>query len=193
MAGKDTEDGEGAAELVCRAAAGDQRAWREIVRRYAPLVWRVARMHRLGDADAADVSQGTWVALAEHLDGLRRPERLAAWLGTTARRESLRVLAGAGRERPVPWPEPPGEADAWPERVVLREARDAALWQAFGTLPERCRRLLGLLAHAPELTYAQLGRALGMGTGSVGPTRGRCLRTLRVRLSAADEHGEVVR
>ncbi|SDC92812.1 RNA polymerase sigma factor [Actinokineospora iranica] len=178
---------ESAAELIRRAADGDQDAWRALVDRYSVMVWRVARAHRLDHADAADVSQSTWVALAEHIGELRAPERLAAWLSTTARRESLRVLAHRGREvRAAAWPDRADAAqeDRWPEATALRGARDDALWRAFASLPGRCRELLGLLAFAPELTYAQLGRALGLATGSVGTTRGRCLDVLRRKLTA---------
>jgi DNA-directed RNA polymerase specialized sigma24 family protein len=57
------------------------------------------------------------------------------------------------------------------------------LWRAFSALPERCQRLLGLLAYAPELTYGQLGHALGIKLGTVGPLRGRCLHQLRRQLA----------
>ena len=60
------------------------------------------------------------------------------------------------------------------------------LLQAFASLPGRCRHLLGLLAQAPELTYPQLGRALGINVNSIGQTRGRCLALLRRRLAMLD-------
>lgn len=175
-----------AAELVRLARSGDQDAWYELVRRYAPVVWRVARAHRLDPADAADVSQNTWIALAEHLSAIREPDRVAAWLASTARRQSLRLLAARRREAyPEWWPdavEDP-DPDRWPEPHTLRTARDRLLWRAFTALPERCRQLLGLLAHAPELSYAQLAHVLGLKTGSIGPSRGRCLHELRRKLA----------
>src|SRR4051812_21474690 len=53
--------------LLRRAAAGDATAWDTLVERYGPLVWSVARSHRLGAAAAADVYQTTWLRLLEHL------------------------------------------------------------------------------------------------------------------------------
>jgi DNA-directed RNA polymerase specialized sigma24 family protein len=64
------------------------------------------------------------------------------------------------------------------------------LWEAFASLPGRCRQLLGLLAQAPELTYPQLSRALGINVNSIGQTRGRCLDLLRRRLAILDIRGE---
>jgi len=79
-------------ELVRSARAGKVEAWNAIVDRFAGLVWAIARRHRLSDADAADVSQTTWLRLVEHLDRIEDPDRIGGWLATTARRESLRVL-----------------------------------------------------------------------------------------------------
>jgi RNA polymerase sigma factor (sigma-70 family) len=165
-------------ELIDRAARGDEAAWHELVHRHASVVWSVTRAHRLRGADAADASQNTWAALAQHLPKLRNPERLAGWLATTARRECLRILLQGRREVPLDEIEIP----AYEEPEVFRSARDKLLWQAFGALPDRCRQLLGLLVHAPELTYVQLSRALGIKVNSIGQTRGRCLQTLRRKL-----------
>lgn len=165
-------------ELIHRASRGDEEAWHELVHRHAAVVWSVTRAHRLRGADAADASQNTWAALAEHLPKLRDPDRVAGWLATTARRECLRILLQGRREVPLD----EIEIGTYEEPTVFRTARDKLLWQAFATLPARCRQLLGLLAHAPELTYVQLSRALGIKVNSIGQTRGRCLDVLRRRL-----------
>lgn len=68
------------------------------------------------------------------------------------------------------------------EHRVIAEERDRQLWAAFEALPERCRRLLRLFVHVPEFTYAQLADAVGLPVGSVGQTKTRCLRSLRVKL-----------
>src|SRR5215211_7638838 len=73
------------AELVRAAAEGDQAAWNGLVDRYNGLVWSVARSHRLATADASDVVQTTWLRLVENLGRLQDPDRVGAWLATTAR------------------------------------------------------------------------------------------------------------
>jgi RNA polymerase sigma factor (sigma-70 family) len=176
-------------ELVRRAGAGDQAAWGELVDRYGGLVWAVARGHGLGPQDAADVSQVVWLRLAQHLGALRQPERLGAWLATTARRESLRVGKARARERPAAGehgpdrPELPGAA---PEAGLLTAERDAALWRAFGSLAGRCQHLLRLLMADPPPGDAEVAAVLRMPAGSVGPTRVRCLGCLRRHLAAQD-------
>jgi DNA-directed RNA polymerase specialized sigma24 family protein len=92
----------GTSQLVARASAGEQGAWDQLVDRYGGLVWAVARAHGLGRDDASDVSQVTWLLLAQHLDALRQPERLGSWLLGTARREADRIRRLRGCEVPTP-------------------------------------------------------------------------------------------
>ncbi|HEX2130489.1 MAG TPA: sigma-70 family RNA polymerase sigma factor, partial [Actinophytocola sp.] len=76
-----------------------------------------------------------------------------------------------------------------PDRLrswLVTTARDRQLWLAFDALPDRCRLLLALHAHAPELSHGQLAAALEMPAGSVGSTRTRCLDHLRRLLADQD-------
>jgi RNA polymerase sigma factor (sigma-70 family) len=192
-AGGSDADSDVVAGLVRAAADGDAGAWRALVERFSGLIWSVVRAYRLGNADAADVFQTTWLRLAEYLDRIDKPERVGAWLATTARREALR-LARAGA-RTVPTAEldmatMAGTDDQSPERAVVQreqEALDAQrarqVWAEFQELPERCRQLLRVLMTVPPPSYVEVAAALDMPIGSIGPTRGRCLRQLREKLA----------
>lgn len=172
------------AELVARAKLRDEDAWREIVRRHLPLLWSVARSVRLREADAADVCQHAWLALAENLHRLQDPAKLSGWLITTARHEALRVLKVRGRELPVDLWGPPEPDFPSPEELVLADDRAVRLWRAFAGLSEQCRGILRLVAYAPGLTYRDVAEAVGIPVGSLGPTRSRCLAVLRRRVGA---------
>jgi RNA polymerase sigma factor (sigma-70 family) len=186
---------EAPADLVRRAAAGDQVAWNAVVEQYSGLLWSIVRGFRLSDAAAADAVQTTWLRLLENLDGIREPERLAGWLRTTARRACLEAIRRAGRELPSDPHDPesgpavgqaPDRVDADPEGHVLRQERVRLVRSAVRDLPERSQRLLELLVAAPPLSYEEIGARLGMPVGSIGPTRARLLARLRTTLSAAD-------
>ena len=181
------------AELVLAAAGGDARAWDELVRRYTGLLWTICRDHRLESADAADVVQLTWLRLLERLDSLLDPARVGGWLATTCRRECLAVIRRTRRTSPstetvelrIP---PAGSADA----EVLRSDRDAIVWDAFGRLGERCRKVLSVLVAQAEdgpPSYALAAERLQMPVGSLGPTRARCLAQLRELLLASGIYG----
>lgn len=166
--------------LIRAANAGDEAAWGMIVDRFAGLVWATTRAHRLSIADASDVAQTTWLRLVENLDRINDPERLGAWLATTARRECLRQIRLRGREIATSEEslfDAPSE-DAVDRRLLTRE-RDQALRRALATIGERCQALLRLLAAVDPPSYEEIGAALGMPVGAIGPTRARCLDKLR--------------
>jgi RNA polymerase sigma factor (sigma-70 family) len=183
------------ADLVHRAAAGDQRAWDRLVDRFSGLLWSITSAYRLSQADAADVVQTTWMKLLENLGHLRQPDGVGLWLATTVRRECLRVLR-EGRHVVLTDDERRLSADPdpmpTPEAAMLRSERDRQLWRAVTLLPEHCQRLLRVLV-AEGASYKEVAVALDMPIGSIGPTRARCLERLR-RTIAADArrvHGEL--
>ncbi len=170
-------------ELVERAVAGDQAAWDAIVDRYAPIVWSMCRQFRLSDADAADVSQTVWLRTVERLGSLREPAALPGWLSTVTRRECIHASSDASRR---PWAletethDVPADPRATAVDAGLLEAEQRAMLQeAFAALSERCRRLLSLVFEADPRPYQEISARLGMPTGSIGPTRSRCLDRLR--------------
>ncbi len=183
------DDAHRVAALVRGAATDDEQCWASLVDRFSGLVWYIARSFALGDADAADVSQTVWLRLAENLNRIEQPERVGAWLATTARRESMRVKRLAGRMVPVDDVEtaksdPLGESPA-ADMPALVDLRDALVWRAFASLPERGRTLLLLVLLAdPPLSYQEISETLGMPIGSIGPTRARTLADLRERVEA---------
>jgi RNA polymerase sigma factor (sigma-70 family) len=178
------------AQLVRRAAGGDEVASDAIVDGYSRLLWSVVRGFRLTDAQAADAVQTTWVRLLENLDAIREPERLGGWLRTTARRVCLETVRRASRECPVDpqrhtaLEQVAGRADD-PEAHVLRQERAAMVREALGKLPQRHQRLLELLVASPPLSYEEISARLGMPVGSIGPTRARLLTRLRTALAPA--------
>jgi RNA polymerase sigma factor (sigma-70 family) len=165
--------------LVRSARAGDAGAWDEIVRRYGGLVWATVRAHRLSDADAQDAAQATWIRLVRHLGRLRDANALGGWLATVARHESLRTIRSAGRDVLCEaFPEIAADQDDLDADLVAGE-RASAMREALGRLGERDRALLRMLAAEPVPSYAEIGAALDMPIGSIGPTRARALGRLR--------------
>ncbi|MCI0688721.1 MAG: sigma-70 family RNA polymerase sigma factor [Sporichthyaceae bacterium] len=139
---------------------------------------------RLSHADAADAVQTTWLRLVEHLDRLRDPEHVGAWLVTTLRRECLTALRRSARTvSSDSLDELPGTVGGLDD-ALIRDERDAALWRAFTDLPPRCQCLLRALMADPPPSYAEVSAALDMRIGSIGPTRQRCLEVLRRALAS---------
>ncbi len=175
----------GAADLVVRAREGDQGAWGDLVDRYLGMVHAICRGYRLGGEDAADVNQVVWLRLVEHLGRIRSPDAIGGWIAATARNECVRVLRSSGRTVPVEEADLDGlegGAGGPVDLGLLVYERDRVLMSAFGCLDDRCQRLLRLLMADPRPSYGEIGAALDMPVGSIGPTRARCLEQLRRRM-----------
>jgi len=173
---------------VLAARGGDADSWARLVERFAGLIWSVARNEGLSATDAAEVSQTTWLRLAEHIDDVHDPERLGAWLVTTARREAQRLgRVGAHYVLTDPWQYLDMTSADEADLALLSAERDVAIQHAMTLLPGRCRGLLAaLVVEEPPMSYAQVSAATGMPVGSVGPTRGRCLEQLRVLIERVE-------
>jgi len=168
--------------LVRRASEGDQRAWDEIVERYASLVYAICTRYRLSSHDLEDVGQNVWLLLVEHLDKLREPAALPGWLATTTAHECLRVVKAASKSdrRGNDMDDARQFVDDREiEEEILVAERNATLRALFAELPERCQQLLSMLMNDPPYSYAALSATLGIPIGSIGPQRARCLDRLR--------------
>ncbi len=178
LAGHDHRD---LPDLVAGAVAGDPAAWRTLMERFGGMVLAVARSCRLGDADAWEVHQITWLRLVEHIGRIEQPDRIGGWLATTARRESLRVVRFKSRmsldhEALVQV----ADADDLPVDTGLLAGESADLVRrAFARLPAHCQRLLGILMDNDPPSYKEISESISIPIGSIGPTRGRCLEHLR--------------
>jgi RNA polymerase sigma factor (sigma-70 family) len=188
--------GDDVGALVRAAGAGDEAAWRGLVDRFAALVWAVTRSFGLAQSDAADVSQVTWLRLVEHVDRISEPDRVGAWIGTTARRECMAVLRRRNRAAV-----PSGgevafeqvEADLPPpEQRLVADERGAVLWEALSGISPRCQQLLRVLMAEPPPSYEAVSAALDMPIGSIGPTRARCLTYLRRHLAEGGISGDAL-
>jgi RNA polymerase sigma factor (sigma-70 family) len=84
--------GMGDTELVASAIAGDTNAFAAIYDRYVDRIYDYSRSVLRSDADAADVTQDTFLAASERLHQLRDPERLRSWLYAIARNSALRIV-----------------------------------------------------------------------------------------------------
>ena len=89
------------AELVRRALARDDMAFRTIMERHNRRLYRIARSILRNDSEAEDVVQQAYVNAFTHLGGFRGDSSLATWLSRITMNEALGRLR---RERqPVTW------------------------------------------------------------------------------------------
>ncbi|MBB5850572.1 RNA polymerase sigma factor [Amycolatopsis umgeniensis] len=180
-------DFEHLASLLKSAQNGDREALNGLIEILTPLLWHVARAQGIDRDSASDVVQTAWLNLLGSLQEIHSPDGLTAWLITVTKRETWRTRTRHQAERPpddglfesvsAPGPRPDEEA------VTADQRR--RLWAAVNRLPERCRTLLRIVAFVHRPDYEEIGSALGIKRGSVGPTRSRCLTRLKQILTTS--------
>lgn len=183
---------ERAAALFVRWREGEARAMDELVRLMSPTLWHVVRAYGLDRALAEDVVQTTWLTLVRRHETILDAQAVSGWLTMCARREAWRVGKQQRRADPT-------EAESLEPHLPVHESAeqtaatdDAArrLWNAVGTLNERCQRLLRIVAFEDRPDYARIAQDMAMPIGSIGPTRQRCLAKLRAHLDGTGWGGD---
>lgn len=173
--------------LACRRGEAD--AWNMLVNRYQRLIYTIPRRAGLDEDQAAEVFQRTFARLFEYLDWIRQPERIHAWLVTTARRETLQLIREQRTEQSFSEggifndqlrSETIPDDSPLPNEALERLEEQHITRLAMESMDERCRCLLTLLYYRPDApSYAEIAAVLNMPEGSLGPTRARCLEKLR--------------
>jgi RNA polymerase sigma factor (sigma-70 family) len=182
------------ASLVARCRLGEAAAWAALVRKYQRLVYAVVMRVGFDEHGAADVFQTVFARLLQHLPKLEQPDRLQAWIVTTAKREALRVRHIGQRTVSLTRDDEgdgdggaPGIEDTLADDAPLAEDALSDLQQlhrlrlGLDRLDARCRDLLTMLFADDEdrPAYDEVARRMAMPAGSIGPTRARCLGKLR--------------
>jgi RNA polymerase sigma factor (sigma-70 family) len=176
-------------DLILRCRQGSAGAWHQLLNKYERLVYSIPLRYGLSRDDAADVAQITFTILIQSFDSLAEDSRLGPWLVTVARRHTWRLLERNRRESASEHLE---SADLAESAVLLgkSDADSIEHWElsqwldaALSKLGDRCRELLLALYFQPERSsYAEVAADLDMPIGSIGPSRARCLKSLRQAL-----------
>jgi len=178
-------DGPSEAELARRCRRGDPLAWREVVRRFTPLVYRLAFGMLRSQSEAEDATQEVFLRMHRSFDTFDPTRPMAPWVARTAYHACLRRLEPA-RRRPSGGAE---ELEAIedlarpsPEQEVERREALGLLWRALADLPAQDRALLDL-RYREGLSDAEVSEATGMPVNTVKTRIFRARARLRARLA----------
>lgn len=168
--------------LLCRQ--GNESSWQALVDRYQRLVYAVPRRAGLNEDQAGEVFQEVFVTLFEKMNEINEPDRLHAWLVTTARRKTWRLLS---KERSLQSLQTGEDDEALvvvddsplPDETLVRLEEQHRIRTALAGLDDRCQQLLTMLYYQTVTPpYSEIAAILGTPEGSIGPTRARCFKKL---------------
>ncbi len=164
-------------ELIRACLSDDETAWRELVERYARLVYSIPLRRGMSAADADEIFQNVFTIVFRQLQNLRNERSLVAWLMRITHNECHRLLKGSLPDEEIDdsFPDtgtpPLEEVEIWEKQHLVR--------LALNQLEPRCQDLLtALFLESPPPSYEELAERLKIPVGSIGPTRTRCFKKL---------------
>lgn len=162
------------ARLLRRLAAGHEEAFAELYARFGTRLYRTARGLLARSFDAEDCVQETFAALVRSRARLAEVRDLPSYLFAVLRRQAAR-LRSRGLRNPLALP------SELPNREVPDDLRREALRGALASLPPEQREVIVLKIDA-ELTFAEIGRVLGISPNTAASRYRYALERLREQL-----------
>lgn len=165
-------------ELLVRATAGDQEAFKQIVLAKGEPLFRTAMAILGNESDARDATQGTFVSAWRALPWLRDYERFDAWIGRILINECRMSMRRRGRVREVAMSEAADfDAAVTDSPLTLTPDFDAA----FNRLSADQRSML-VLHHLYGYDLAEISSWLGIPVGTLKWRLSRARRALAAQL-----------
>ncbi len=165
---------------IAKAKRGDAEAFEYLLRTYETSVYRLA-LRMCGNAhDAEEVAQEAFVAAWRGLPAFRSESKFSSWLYQLTTNAAIDFLRREKRHKgAVPMDE---ELDIASPDTPHRAAEEAevaqALQQALMSLSEEHRQIF-LLRQMRQLSYEEIGRVLGLESGTVKSRLSRAKKQLR--------------
>jgi RNA polymerase sigma factor (sigma-70 family) len=151
--------------LAAFIARGDDSAFAILVRRYGSLVFQTARRIVHTQHDAEDVSQATFLALAQKARQVNEPEQLGGWLHRVATRLSLQLRRTNAR-RIAHEKNEAALRNHTRERKHTDSELSALIEHELANLPLKYRRPM-ILCYLDGLTRSDAAQALGCSVRNV--------------------------
>jgi RNA polymerase sigma-70 factor (ECF subfamily) len=151
-------DGPLDAEVVGRVRAGDEEAYRLLVRRYQDVLYRHALRMTSSPDVAADIVQASFVKAYRQIDRCD-PAKFGGWIFRIVANRAKDHLKSRRRKDVRLDDAPPQRGDADPERDLDRTELRMRLDAAMGQLPEEQREAF-VLKHVEGRSYEEMSELL---------------------------------
>ena len=181
----------------------DQAAWAEFVEIYEPVLYRLARQRGFQDADARELTQEVFIAVASAIDRWEADPargRFRTWLFRIARNFGINLLIHRRRHPPGTGdsdvqslldqqPGPNGEDSARFEQEYKRELFSRAATRVRGQFREATWHAFWRTSIEGE-EVVQVAHALGISAGAVYIARSRVMARLREEIQRLEGEQE---
>lgn len=173
--------------LVLRSQAGDKAAWRQLVHRWQPRFYALARRLTSHHEGAADVTQETWIAIMRAIHRLEDTARFRPWAHRIVANKSADWIRKRQRERKALHTAADElQADTRSDDDLRGEAESiTTLRRAISRLPREHRHLVTMF-YVEKMPLTEIADVLSIPVGTVKSR----LHSIRQELKMAFEEKE---
>jgi RNA polymerase sigma-70 factor (ECF subfamily) len=172
--------------LIERARGGDETALKHLVETYGPRILRFGQKLCRDEEQAREITQQTWLSVADKIGRFRGDSQFSTWLFAIARSHCIKNKTRGAAALPVaPLDESSSAAlspEAPPDEQLARLELEAALDAAIAALEPAQREVL-LLRDVEGLSAPEVARVLEVSVDAVKSRLHRARKALRERLS----------
>ncbi|MGC8596145.1 MAG: RNA polymerase sigma factor [Candidatus Kryptoniota bacterium] len=162
--------------MVKRAVAGDQAAYKALIKRYkipiSQIVYRIIRDKR----EVEDLTQEVFIKAFQHLPDFKYDNQFASWLFKIAnnhcldhiRKKKLHIYSihemQFSNEDESEFEIPDSTYE--PDLQMLREQKSKLIKNAINSLPEKYRKVI-ILRHHEEMSYEEIAREMKLPVNTI--------------------------
>lgn len=172
--------------LVDRVRSGDRRAFDTVVRKYQRPLYYLALRYLKNEADAADVSQRTFVRVFKSVGRFRGESSFRTWIYRIAINLSLNHIRDNKRERASEIDDAALTTEAVGVTGIVGRERAARLRAAIEQLPPKQRMVLELRIY-DELPFREVGALAGCTENAAKVNFHHAMRRLRSMLAGREQ------
>lgn len=182
-------------QLVARARAGEERAFRALLEKYERAVFTICLRMVRNREEATDLAQESFIRVFSSLDRYNPAYAFSSWLFKITSNLCIdylrkRRVATFAMDEPVDGER--GEiqrqypsSDPTPEEELVRDEKLRRLDAAIARLPEHYRIML-ILRHQEDLSYEEIADTLSIPLGTVKARIHRAREMLKAILGETD-------
>lgn len=169
-------------QRIQNALRGDKESFAALVRQYQNRIFGFIMRMTANRDTSLDLTQETFLAAYEHLNGFRGDSSFSTWLFQIAANKTKNFLKRAGWEVPLAEGyDQPSDADR-PDVDIEKREQKRLLSDAIGTLPYK-QKLTFSLRYFEQLKFADIARIQGTSVSAVKTNFAEALKKLQSRLS----------
>ncbi|MFH1700964.1 MAG: sigma-70 family RNA polymerase sigma factor [Candidatus Zixiibacteriota bacterium] len=172
----------GEMELIEKAAKGDKNAFTELVREYQNRIFGFVMRMTANREAALDLTQDTFLAAWQNLNGFRQDAQFSSWLFQIAANKTKNYLKKAKRELPLPDDFDTPSSEESPHGKIVNKESGQKIMEVVTDLPPR-QKLVFNMRYYEQMKFNEIAEVLEISASAAKTNYAEALKKLKISMS----------